>query len=66
MKKYAFSLMKPFSYSVFVYIFRRAGTSDRVEYSGLKTLYCIQSDALALPKMQTKKHCMKKVYTVIF
>ena len=39
MKKYAFNLMRPFPYSDFVDIFRRASTSGGVQYSGLKTLY---------------------------
>ena len=51
MKKYASNLMRSFSYSVFVFIFRRANTSDEVQYSGLKTLHCTPSDAFALPKM---------------
>ena len=51
MKKYPFSLMRPFSYSAFVYIFRRASTPDGVQYSGLKTPHCPPSDVLALPKM---------------
>ena len=43
--------MRSFSYSAFVDIFRRAGTLDGVQYSGLKTLHYIPPDALALPKM---------------
>ena len=65
MKKYAFNLRRPFSYSVFVYIFLLSSTSDGVQYSGLKTLHCTPSDVLAFVKMQTI-HSMKKVYTVIF
>ena len=63
MRKYAFNLMRPFSYSVFVYIFRRASTSDGVQYSGLKTLHCSPSDVLALPKMSTKTLYEKGLYS---
>ena len=51
MKKHAFNLMRPFSCRVFVYIFRMTSTSDRVQFRGLKTLLCTQSDALVLPKI---------------
>ena len=46
--------MGPFSYSVFLYIFRRASRSDGVQYSELKTLHYTPSDVLVLPKMLTK------------
>ena len=49
MKKYPFNLMRPFIQCVCLFL--RPSTSDRVQYSGLKTLHCTQSDALALPKM---------------
>ena len=51
MKKYGLNLMRPFSYSVFVYISRWESTSNEVQQSGLKTLHCTPSDVLALPRM---------------
>ena len=41
----------PFSYSDFVYIFGRASTSDGVQFSVFKPLYCTPSDVLALQNM---------------
>ena len=32
------------------FLFGRASKSDGVQYSGSKTLHCIPSDVLALPK----------------
>ena len=43
--------MRPCSYSVNLYIIRRASTSDGVQCSDLETLYCTPSNALAFPKI---------------
>ena len=61
--------MRPFSYSVFVYKFWRASTSDGVQYSGLETLRCTPADVLTLPKMKTKtlwKRSIQQFFRVSF
>ena len=42
---------RPFSYSTFVYIFGGATTSDGVQCSVCKPLYCTPSDVLARRNM---------------